>query len=199
MNILHIDSSLSGADSVSRRLSHAVVAGLTANHPHAHVDRLDLDADPLPHLSAASLANADPAEASRAAGVLNDFLAADVVVIGAPMYNFSIPSSLKAWIDRIAIAGRTFRYTAAGPIGLAGGKRAILALSQGGEHRPGGPSDFQQRYLEFLLGFLGIDDIHVVRASGLALSAERREQAIAAALVEARRIAAIEPARLRAA
>lgn len=189
MNILHIDSSLSGSHSVSRRLSAAVVEGLTAYHPAARVIHLDLDADPLPHLSARSLAQADPEEAKRSARVLDDFLAADVLVIGAPMYNFTIPSSLKAWIDRIAVAGRTFRYTAAGPVGLAGGKRAILALSQGGEHAPGGPSDFQQRYLEFLLGFLGIDDLHVVRASGLALSAERREQALSKALDDARRIA----------
>lgn len=191
MNILHLDSSALGTASASRELTRAIVEALTRHHPSARVTHVDLDADPLPHLTARSLAKADPAEAARAERALEEFLAADVLVIGAPMYNFAIPSTLKTWIDRVTVAGRTFRYTANGPEGLAGGKRAILAISQGGLHAPGGPSDFQQRYLEYLLGFLGITDVHAVRAGGLALSAEDRERAMAEALAEARRVAAL--------
>jgi len=106
---------------------------------------------------------------------------ADVVVIGAPMYNFSVPSTLKAWIDRVAVAGKTFRYTSAGPEGLLKGKRAILAITQGGVHQTGGASEHQESYLRFVLGFLGIDDVEVVRAQGLAMSPEHRAQALASA------------------
>lgn len=182
MNLLHIDSSILGADSASRELTRATVAQLRARQPGTAVTRLDLDAEPLPHLGSGSLAGADPAEAARARRVLDEFLAADVLVIGAPMYNFSIPSTLKAWIDRIAVAGTTFRYTADGPEGLAGGKRAILVITQGGVHPLGSASDFQEAYLRQVLGFLGITEIAVLRADGLALSPERRQQAIAAAL-----------------
>ncbi|MGH8030615.1 MAG: NAD(P)H-dependent oxidoreductase, partial [Arenimonas sp.] len=113
--------------------------------------------------------------------VLEEFLAADVVVVGAPMYNFSIPSQLKAWIDRVAVAGRTFRYTDSGPQGLAGGKRVIVASTRGGIHS-GAPSDFVEPYLRQVFGFLGIDDIEFVTAEGLAYSPEHREQAMGKAL-----------------
>lgn len=199
MNILHLDSSALGSNSASRTLTRAIVDALTLHHPQARVTHLDLDAEPLPHLTGRSLAKADPAEAARAERLLEDFLAADVLVIGAPMYNFAIPSTLKAWIDRVTVAGRTFRYTANGPEGLATGKRAILAISQGGVHAPGGPSDFQQRYLEFVLGFLGVTDVHAIRAGGLALSAEHRERAMAEALSNARRVAGLPFALDRAA
>lgn len=181
MNILHIDSSILGQNSASRMLSAEIVAHLKALHPRARLTRLDLDAQALPHLSSRSLAGTDVAESARAATALDQVFAADVIVIGAPMYNFSIPSTLKAWIDRIAVAGKTFRYTAAGPEGLLKGKRAVLAITQGGVHEPGGASEHQESYLRFVLGFLGIEDIEVVRAQGLALSAEHRERALAAA------------------
>lgn len=182
MKLLHIDASALGENSVSRTLTAAVVARFRAADPALEVLRWDLDATPLPHLTAASLAQADPAETARAQAALADFLAADVLVIGAPMYNFSVPSTLKAWIDRIAVAGKTFRYTDQGAQGLAGGKRAILAISQGGVHEAGGASDFQESYLRFVLGFLGITDIEVVRAQGVNLSPQQREQAIDRAL-----------------
>lgn len=178
MKLLHIDASALAGHSVSRTLTAAVVARFQAAHPGLEVLRWDLDADPLPHLTAASLAQADPDEAARAQAALADFLAADVLVIGAPMYNFSVPSTLKAWIDRIAVAGKTFRYTEQGAQGLAGGKRAILVISQGGVHEAGGASDFQESYLRFVLGFLGITDIEVVRAQGVNLSPQQRERAI---------------------
>lgn len=173
MNILHIDSSILGDHSASRAITAEIVTRLRQQHPGAVISRADLDIEPLPHLSAMSLARSDVAEAARAEQTLADFLAADVVVIGAPMYNFSIPSTLKAWIDRVAVAGRTFRYTASGPEGLAKGKRVFLAITQGGVHELGGASEHHESYLRFVLGFMGIDDITVVRAQGLASSAHR--------------------------
>lgn len=173
MNILHIDASILGEHSASRAITAEIVGRLRAQNPGAAVTRVDLDVEPLPHLSAASLARSDATEAARAERAMSDFLAADVIVIGAPMYNFSIPSTLKAWIDRVAVAGKTFRYTASGPEGLARGKRVFLAITQGGVHELGGASEHHESYLRFVLGFLGIDDVTVVRAQGLASSAHR--------------------------
>lgn len=181
MNLLHIDSSATGASSVTRELSAAIVARWKDKLPQLQVQYRDLDADPLPHLTGRSLAQSDPAEGALAIQLLEDFLAADVLVVGAPMYNFSVPSTLKAWIDRIAVAGRTFRYTANGPEGLATGKTLIVASGRGGVHGTG-PTDFQETYLRQVFGFLGISDIEFVRAEGVALSPEHRQQAVAAAL-----------------
>lgn len=180
MNILHIDSSILGDRSASRELTRALVADLRARHPQARTSYLDLDVEPLPHLSAGMLAG-DPQEAARAERALAELFAADVIVIGAPMYNFSIPSTLKAWIDRVAVAGKTFRYTSAGPEGLLRGKRAILAITQGGVHAPGSASEHQESYLRFVLGFLGIAEVEVVRAQGLALSPDQRAKSLAKA------------------
>src|SRR5690606_29830593 len=146
MKLLHLDSSALGANSVSRELSAAIVAQWSAQHPGLKVEYRDLDAEPLPHLTGASLARSDATEAAAAKRVLEQFLAADVVVIGVPMYNFGIPSTLKAWIDRIAVAGRTFRYTETGPEGMAGGRTVIIASARGGLHT-GAPTDFQEPYL----------------------------------------------------
>jgi FMN-dependent NADH-azoreductase len=118
-------------------------------------------------------------EASDAA--LEEFLAADVVVVGAPMYNFTIPSQLKAWIDRIAVAGRTFKYGPSGPQGLAGGKKVVIISSRGGLYGPGTPAeslDFQERYLRAVFNFLGVTDIEVVRAEGVSMSPIHRKNAI---------------------
>jgi FMN-dependent NADH-azoreductase len=185
MNLLHIDSSLLGPSSATRELTAALVAQLQAASPGMDVVRRDLDARPLPHLNGALLGGADADGARESAVVLEEFLAADTVVIGAPMYNFSIPSSLKAWIDRISVAGRTFRYTADGPQGLAGGKRMIVAVAAGGLHA-GQPSDFVEPYLRQVFGFLGITDIRFVRADGVALSPEHRRAALDAAIDAAR-------------
>lgn len=182
MKLLHIDASALGDHSISRTLTAAIVKRFESADGRLEPIRYDLDADPIPHLTGASLAGANADEAARAERVLADFLAADVVVVGVPMYNFSIPSTLKAWVDRIAVAGKTFRYTAEGPEGLAKGKRVILAIAQGGVHAAGGPSDFQESYLRFLFGFLGITDIEVVRAQGVNLSPDAREQALSGAL-----------------
>lgn len=186
MNLLHVDSSALGTHSVSRELSRAVVEAWQRTHPGAKVTYRDVAANPLPHWAPAPDA-ANPAERGGSEA-LDEFLAADVVVVGAPMYNFSIPSTLKAWIDRLAIAGKTFRYSAAGPEGLAGGKRVIIASSRGGIYSegPAEAMDFQEDYLRKVFGFFGITDIEVVRAEGVNLGPEQKQQAVAAALASIR-------------
>ena len=182
MNLLHIDSSALGAHSVSRELSAAIAHAWRRAHPGASVTYRDLAANPLPHWTPVADA-ADPT-ARLGATVLDEFLAADVVVIGAPMYNFSIPSTLKAWIDRIAVAGKTFRYGANGAEGLAGAKRVIVASSRGGFYSaqtPAAAADFQETYLRQLFGFLGVTDLEFVRAEGLNINAEQKAQALASA------------------
>ena len=181
MKLLHLDSSILGQHSASRELGAAVVARWRRTEPAIEVAYRDLAANPLPHLSGASLAQADAAEAATAAAVMEEFLAADVIVIGAPMYNFGIPSQLKAWIDRIAVAGKTFRYTADGPQGLAGGKQVIVAATYGGQHAVETGRNFVEPYLRQVFGFLGIDDIEFVSAEGLSVSPEHRSKSISAA------------------
>ena len=193
MKLLHIDSSVLGEASASRELSAAIVKALTGAMPDVEVIRRDLDADPIPHLDSRLLAAVRPdiavASATRAtdekgAAALEEFLGADIVVIGAPMYNFTIASQLKAWLDRIIIGGKTFRYTETGAKGLAGGKKVIIASSRGGLYAPGTPQaahDFQETYLRTILGFIGNEDIEIVRAEGLAYGPEQREAAMRAA------------------
>ena len=192
MQLLHIDSSILGEGSVSRALSAQVVARWRERVPGLKVVYRDLAASPLDHVSLEWVgARAIPPEArtpkqQRAAAdeVIDEFLAAEVVVIGAPMYNFSVPSQLKAWIDRLAVAGKTFKYTENGPVGLAGGKKVIVVSSRGGVYSEGTPLaaiDFQEPYLRALFGFLGITDVEFVRAEGVAVSPEQKEQALAAA------------------
>jgi FMN-dependent NADH-azoreductase len=195
MKLLHIDSSITGGPSASRQVSAEVVNTLKGGVPGLQVLRRDLELEPLPHLNSAMLAagagaavdDATKAEVAKNEAVLNEFLGADAVVIGAPMYNFSIPSQLKAWIDRIAIAGKTFRYTQSGPEGLAGGKKVIVVLSRGGVYSEGPMSefDFQERYLRTIFGFIGITDVEFVRIEGVALSPKHREDAISAGFAAA--------------
>lgn len=186
MKVLHIDSSIQGEGSASRMLTRAIVAQLQASEPGVTVTYRDLAAVALPHLSQAVPAQQDAAEAARDAATLEEFLAADVIVIGAPIYNFLIPSQLKAWIDRITVAGRTFRYTAAGPEGLARGKKVLVALTRGGTHDPAAGQEFGESYLRFLFGFVGIVDVNVVRAQGLSISPQQRSAALEAALASIR-------------
>lgn len=181
MKLLHIDASALGDNSVSRQLSAAVVTRFRDQVEDLQVSYRDLDANPIPHLRGSSLAQADAAEVADAGQVMQQFLDADVVVIGAPMYNFSIPSTLKSWIDRVAVAGKTFKYTENGAVGLAGGKRVIIASSRGGIYSDS-PADFQEPFLRQVFAFLGIDDVEFVRAEGIAYSPKHREDAIAAAL-----------------
>lgn len=202
MKLLHVDSSILGAGSVSRALSAEIVAVQRAHHPDLEVAYRDLAADPVGHLTGNHLAArqgaaaADPVlQKDIAAGqaALDEFLAADIVVVGAPMYNFGVPSQLKAWIDRLAVAGKTFRYTENGPEGLVGDKKVIIASSRGGFYGPGAPAaplEHQESYLRGVFGFFGITDVAFVRAEGVALGAEAREKAIEAARGEVTKLAA---------
>lgn len=193
MKLLHIDSSVLGPNSVSRQVSAAIVDRLARATPSVEITYRDLAAAPLAHLSGAHLAAAQGAAADAAlqpdlvAGqaVLEEFLAADIVVIGAPMYNFTIPTQLKAWIDRIAVAGKTFKYDASGVHGLAGGKRVIIALSRGNFYGAGAPAavyEHTETYLRGVFGFIGVTDIEVIVAEGIGAGPEQRAKAIAGAL-----------------
>jgi FMN-dependent NADH-azoreductase len=181
MKVLHIDSSILGEGSASRALTRAIVERLKSEHREAEVTYLDLAAEELPHLSHRSLARSDESEAARNARALEQFLGADVLVIGAPIYNFSIPSQLKAWIDRIAVAGKTFRYTANGPEGLAGGKEVIVAMPRGGLVGADPRTEFGESYLRFLFSFLGITNVRFLHAQGLSVSPQHREESLKAA------------------
>ncbi|MDN7903362.1 NAD(P)H-dependent oxidoreductase [Burkholderia diffusa] len=201
MKLLHVDSSILGQGSVSRDLSAEIVETFRARHADLAVTYLDLSATPIGHLTAAHLAAAHGApvdeglKADVASGqiALEQFLDADIVVIGAPMYNFGVPSQLKAWIDRLAVQGKTFRYDANGPVGLCAGKKLVIASSRGGVFSEGTPSaflDHQETYLKALFGFLGISDINFIRAEGVAMGPESRNGAIAAAKEKAALLAA---------
>jgi FMN-dependent NADH-azoreductase len=193
MKLLHIDSSITGGSSASRELSAAAVGALSRSIPNLQIARRDLDIDPIAHLGSKHLAAAQPNSAAddttrkdteKGAVILHEFLDADIVVIGAPMYNFAIPSQLKAWIDRIVIAGKTFRYSETGPVGLAGGKKVIVASARGNLYASGTPLesfDFQEKYLRTIFGFIGVEDIAFVRAEGIAFGPEHRQKAMAAA------------------
>ena len=183
MTILHIDSSINGENSASRAISHSITEQIKSAQWGEKVIYHDLAANPLPHLTLDAFADTT---------VLDEFLAADTIVIGAPMYNFGIPSQLKAWFDRIAIAGKTFRYTENGPEGLVSDKRVIVALARGGFYAEGSPTaafEFVERYLKAAFNFLGIEPEFVV-AEGLAVSPEQREASIANGLLEVERLAA---------
>lgn len=190
-NLLHLDSSILGANSVSRTLSASVVAQLTKSNPAIQVTYRDLAAAPIPHLSGGYLAAGQAGEAQRepamqadlALGneVLEEFLAADTIVLGLGFYNFGIPSQLKAWVDRLAVAGKTFRYTEHGPVGLAGGKRVVIAIARGGFYGPGSPTasfEHAESYLRGVFAFFGIDKIEVVAAEGIAVGPEARNAAL---------------------
>lgn len=202
MNILSINSSILGSQSASRELTAAILRQLADTNPGATVVDYDLAAEPFAHLGAADLmafqgrAPQDAAageDATRNARALDDFLAADIIVVGAPMYNFTVPSQLKAWIDRILVAGKTFRYTAAGVEGLAPGKHVIIASSRGGFYTEGHPAavlDNQENYLRGVFGFMGITHVDIIRAEGIAVSPELRKTAMADAMSDILRLAA---------
>lgn len=195
MQILHLDSSILGDASTSRLLSTAIVEELLQQHPNAQVVRRDLVADPVAHLTEVIAAGfrvpggvavtdqATLSEHTKSTQLADELLASAVIVIGAPMYNFSVASQLKTWMDRVAQPGRTFRYTADGPVGLSGGRKVIVASTRGGMYSTGAASgmDFQESYLKAFFGFLGINDVEFVRAERLTKGPELRERAIAEA------------------
>ena len=196
--LLHIDSSILGTNSVSRQLTAQIVASWRAANPATDVSYLDLAVDTPSHLSAeslgfrlpagaADLSDAQQRENAVSEALVSQFLAADVVVIGAPLYNFSIPTQLKAWIDRVAQVGRTFKYTEKGPVGLAGGKTIIVASTRGGVYSTsdaGNAMEHQESYLKTVFGFFGVTDVRFVRAEGLAMGEAAKTAALAAAQVE---------------
>lgn len=196
MQLLHLDSSVLGTASVSRQLSARIVARQRTLHADLRVVARDLAADPALHLSGAHMAAFQSAPTDDATitadllkgnAYLDELFASDILVIGAPMYNLSIPTPLKAWIDRVAIAGKTFRYTATGPEGLLQGKKAFIASARGGVYSAGTPAaalEHQESYLIALLAFLGVVDVTVVRAEGLALGAQAKDAAITRALAD---------------
>ena len=187
MNLLHVDSSIVRDNSVSRMVSAAVVARMQAIHGDAlHVSRRDVEQDPLPHLSGAHLG-----DLAKGGEVLDEFLAADIVVVGCPMYNFSVPSQLKSWIDRIAVAGRTFRYSENGPVGLATGKRVVLAMSRGSKYGPDtrtAAAEHAESYLKAVFAFAGSPVAQSIVAEGIGLGPEQRRKALDAALAEVSRL-----------
>ncbi|AWM08003.1 FMN-dependent NADH-azoreductase [Bradyrhizobium symbiodeficiens] len=196
MKLLHIDSSVLGPHSVSRQVSAAIVDRLRQATPSLEIVYHDLTLTPLAHLSGSHLAVAQGAPApaelgpdlAASAAALDEFLAADIIVIGAPMYNFTIPSQLKAWIDRILVAGKTFSYGANGPQGLAGAKRVIVAISRGGHYgadMPTAAGEHLETYLRWVFGFIGITNPEFIFADGIQLGPEHREKAIAGALQSA--------------
>jgi FMN-dependent NADH-azoreductase len=194
MQLLHIDSSVLGSNSASRALSAEIVARQVALHPGIKVVHRDLATDAALHLSSAHLAAWQggavedallDADLAKGGAYMDELFAADIVVIGAPMYNFSIPSQLKAWIDRVVVAGKTFRYGANGPEGLLMGKKVFIASSRGSVYAPGSPAaalEHHESYLTGVLSFIGLKDVTIVRAEGLGLGAEAR----AAAMLQAR-------------
>lgn len=188
--LLHLDSSILGDHSVSRQVSAAIVARLTAADPSLTVVYRDLAADPLPHATPASMPADHPLSGGKGDAAsqqaLDDFLAADIVVVGAPMYNFSVPTQLRAWIDRILVPGKTFAYGANGAVeGLATGKRVIVALARGGSYADpsfAAVAEHAETYLRWVFGFIGVEPEFII-AEGIA--AGRREAALEAALKDA--------------
>ncbi|MET0542733.1 MAG: FMN-dependent NADH-azoreductase [Variovorax sp.] len=194
--LLHVDSSVLGTHSVSRQLTAELVADYLAAHPATTVDYLDLAVDAPSHFDTNSIgsrgAQAEPTDVQRRENAISEklvtqFLAADVVVIGAPLYNFSVPTQLKAWIDRLAQPGRTFKYGDKGPVGLAGGKTVIVVSTRGGMYSTsdvGQSMEHQESYLKVVFGFFGVTDVRFVRAEGLAMGDAPKAAAIEAARVQ---------------
>lgn len=201
-SLLVINSSAAREGSVSRTLVEETVARLLEGYPEARVVRRDLGRSPVPHLTVDTLSGVrgQPATvAENAARKLSDELiaelrAADTIVIGAPMYNFSVPTSLRAWFDHVLRAGETFSYSEAGPKGLLAGKRVIVIESRGGLYSegPAGAYDFQEPYLRHLLGFVGITDVTFVHAEKIGYGPEARNAALT--LARSRIAAATQPA-----
>lgn len=194
MQLLHIDSAITGGASVSRQLTASTVAAWVASHPGTQVQYLDLVADAPAHFTLDAMAprtgqtegltEAQQRENAVSERLVSQFLAADVIVVGAPFYNFGIPTQLKAWIDRLAQPGRTFRYTASGPEGLAKGKTVIVVSTRGGVYSTtegGRALEHQESYLQTIFGFFGITDVRFVRAEGVAMGPDAKNAALASA------------------
>jgi len=201
-HLLHIQSSPRLEGSITRDLSTRYVERWRAEHPGGTVTVRDLGLEPVAHLGLDLLGgffsppeNLTPAQAAAlkvSDALIAEVEAADIVVIGVPMHNFSVPSTLKAWIDHVVRARRTFQYTAEGPKGLMGGKRAVIFISRGGVYSEGAAraADFQEPYLRTILGFIGIRDVTFVRAEGVALGPDQAAEAVNEAHAEIDHLAA---------
>lgn len=186
-HVLIIESSARQQDSVSRQLTRAFIQQWQAAHPGDQINVRDVAANPLPHLDADLLGGwMKPAEQrslpeqeafERSNQLTDELLAADVLVLAAPMYNFTIPSTLKAWLDHVLRAGITFQYTPTGPQGLLQGKRAIVLTARGGIHAGAG-SDHQEPYLRQAMAFIGIHDVEFIHAEGLNMSGDFHEKGV---------------------
>ena len=194
MQILRIDSSTTGDQSISRKLTDELVAHFAGKHPDAKIVTRDLVADPLAHIDPITTkAIRTPPdtheEAVQAAypaqrAVLDEFLASDVVIVGAPMYNFTIPSQLKAWLDRLGVPGVTFKYSESGPEGLAGGRKVVVASARGGEYSTDQMAENQESLLKTFFGFIGVDDLHFVRVEKAGFGPDAIEAGLKAAKAE---------------
>lgn len=188
--ILHINSSVRNAGSISRQMTSEFIAQWKSAHPDTEIVERDLATNPVPHLNermmGAFFTPAEQRTEEQAATVkisdtlLKELFDADIIVIGAPMYNFSVASSLKAWIDHVARAGITFKYTSEGPIGLVQGKKVYVFTSRGGVYSegPGKDMDFHETYLRGVLGFMGMNDVSFIHTEGLGMGAEAAERAV---------------------
>ena len=185
--VLVVESSARGTDSASRQLTAQFIRRWRDAHPDDSIQIRDLARDPVPHLDASLLGgwmtaaeqqSAEEREAlARSERLTGELLAADVLVLAAPMYNFAIPSTLKAWLDHVLRAGVTFRYTANGPEGLLAGKRAIVLTARGGVYA-GSQLDHQEPYLRQVLGFIGISQVDFIHAEGLNMGADAAQQGL---------------------
>ncbi len=202
MKLLHIDASILGQHSTSRQLTAEVVAEWQKNHPNTSVEYLDVVANPIPHFTVDAIAikgapQENPTPAQRAENELSEklvsqFLASDVIVVGAPFYNFSVPTQLKAWIDRLSQPGRTFGYTETGPKGLTSGKTAIVVSTRGGIYstsEAGQAMEHQESYMKAVFGFFGVTDVRFVRAEGLSKGDAPKAAALAAARADIAKVA----------
>jgi|UPI0005674655 FMN-dependent NADH-azoreductase len=206
MQLLHIDTSIQTSDSLSRQMSAAAVNRLLQEVPNLKVQYRDLAVQPLSHLTervfaalvhdidTAHFSEAERKDAIESRKALEDFMASDIIVLGVPLYNYSVPSTLRAWIDRIVVFGKTFRYAGPNqPIGLAAGKRVIVALARGGNYAAGtvgAQHEHAETYLRSVFSLVGIPDIEFVIAEGVAVSPEFRETALRGALDSIQTLAA---------
>lgn len=188
--VLIIESSARQQDSVSRQLTQTFITQWQAAHPADQISVRDLALNPVPHLDAHLLGGwmkpaeqrtqAEQASLERSEALTEELLAADVLVMAAPMYNFTIPSTLKAWLDHVLRAGVTFKYTATGPQGLLTGKRAFVLTARGGIYA-GSSADHQEPYLRQVMAFIGIHDVAFIHAEGLNLGADFHDKGLSQA------------------
>lgn len=178
VKLLHLDSSILNENSATRAISAAVVERLKQNDPAIEVTYRDLAAAPLPHVTLPALAG------DESAALVEELLSADILVIGVPMYNFGMPTQLKAWFDHVLVAGRTFRYTAEGPQGLAGDKHVFVCMGRGGFYSEGpmAAMEHAESHVKAMLGFIGITDPAIIAVEGVAISPKQREASLKAAL-----------------